>query len=99
MSKINHNINRQGERSLNDRTFENLGCGGFLLCDKRDDIKNLDLEDAVVCYEDKNDLIDKIKYYLNNPLERKKVSARARKLIYERYNIISKANEILNIVE
>lgn len=99
MSKINLNINLQGESSLNYRTFEVLACGGFLLCDKRDDIKNLDLEDVIVCYEDKNDLIDKIKYYLNNPLERKKISARARKLIYERYNIISKANEILNIVE
>ena len=98
-TKINLNINLQGEGSLNYRTFEVLACDGFMLCDKRADISALGLDEALVQYDNEDDLVRKISYFLKNDSEREKISARAGKLIYERYNIILKADEILNPVE
>lgn len=98
-TKINLNINLQGEGSLNYRTFEVLACDGFMLCDRRADISALGLDEALVQYDNEDDLVRKISYFLKNDSEREKISARAGKLIYERYNIILKADEILNPVE
>lgn len=98
-TKINLNINLQGDFSLNLRTFEVLASEGFLLHDKRAGIEELGLSDCLVQYENADDLIEKISYYIDAGDERKKISERAGKLIFERYNIIARAGEILNIVE
>ena len=70
-----------------------------MLCDRRADISALGLDDVLVQYDNEDDLVRKISYFLKNDSEREKISARAGKLIYERYNIILKADEILNPVE
>ena len=98
-SKINLNINLQGDNSLNYRTFEVLASKGFLLCDKREDIKSLGLENVLVQYESEHDLINKISHYLSFENERNEIRARARKLASQHYNIGARAGEILNTVE
>ncbi len=98
-SKINLNINLQGDNSLNYRTFEVLASKGFLLCDKRSDIKSLGLESIVVQFENEEDLINKISHYLSCKNERNQIRARARKLVCEHYDISARAGEILNTVE
>ena len=98
-SKINLNINLQGDDSLNYRTFEVLASKGFLLCDKREDLKSLGLEDVVVQYENEFDLIEKISHYLAFENERNEIKARARKLVSQHYDIVARAGEILNTVE
>ena len=98
-SKINLNINLQGDNSLNYRTFEVLASKGFLLCDKREDLKSLGLEDVVVQYENEFDLIEKISHYLAFENERNEIKARARKLVSQHYDIVARAGEILNTVE
>ena len=98
-SKINLNINLQGENSLNLRTFEVLASKGFLLCDKREDIKTLNLENVLVCYDNEQDLVEKISHYLSYEDERNQIRARARKLVCKHYDIVARASEILNTVE
>ena len=98
-SKINLNINLQGDNSLNYRTFEVLASKGFLLCDKREDIESLGLKDVVVQYENEHDLIEKISHYLSFENERNEIRARARKLVSQHYDIVARAREILNTVE
>ncbi len=98
-SKINLNINLQGDNSLNYRTFEVLASKGFLLCDKREDIKSLGLSDVVVQYENEQDLIEKITHYLACKDERNQIRARARKLVSQHFDIVARAGEILNTVE
>jgi spore maturation protein CgeB len=66
---------------IKGRNFEVPGCGGFLMTSRADDLEtyyNLDKE--IVCFDDVNDLIDKIKYYLAHEEERAAVALRA----YER---------------
>ena len=98
-SKINLNINLQGENSLNFRTFEVLASNSFLLCDKREDIKNLGFCDVLVQYENEQDLISKISHYLSYEDERNKICANARKLVCKHYDIAARAGEILNLAE
>lgn len=98
-SKINLNINLQGEDSLNFRTFEVLASNSFLLCDKRRDIENLGLCDVLVQYENEYDLIEKISHYLSYEDERNKICANARKLVCKHYDISARASEILNLAE
>ena len=60
-----------GKKEVKARLFEILGCGGFVLTEYLDDIKNYyDIGKEVVCYQGVDDLIDKIRYYLKHEDER-----------------------------
>ena len=78
-SKINLNISASSWdpkiKQIKGRIFEVPMCGGFLLTDYVDDLGNyFDIGKEIVCYEDEQDLIYKIKYYLKNEKERKKIA-------------------------
>lgn len=66
-SKINLNITNNGKSSINYRVFEILASGGFLLTDKRDDLKEFfEISKHLETYSSIEDLIDKINFYLKN---------------------------------
>jgi len=78
-SKIVYNINSQGESSLNFRTFETLACERLLISDERND---LSLFDGIIpVYKDVYDLAQKIRYYLENQDEYKKITEKSREII------------------
>lgn len=72
-SKININISTSGGAS--DRVFKVLAAGGFLLTTDWEGRQEL-FEDKkhLVIFSGKNDLQEKISYYLNNELERNEIS-------------------------
>lgn len=72
-SKIVFNVSSRGE--LNMRHFEALGSGSFLLTDKIAESENV-FKDGVhfVGYQDKDDMIDKARYYLEHDEEREKIA-------------------------
>jgi len=56
---------------IKGRNFEVPGCGGFMLTGKAEDLESYyDLNKQIVCFEDTDDLIDKIRYYLAHEPER-----------------------------
>src|SRR3989344_1681478 len=69
----------QGEvEGVNQRFFEIAGCGGFQLCEHRDEVgKFLEIGKEVVTFTDLGDLVQKIDYYLAHDDERKKIAERA----------------------
>ena len=78
-SKINLNISASSSdqkiKQIKGRIFEVPMCGGFLLTDYVNGLENyFDIGKEIVCYEDKQDLICKIKYYLKNEKEREKIA-------------------------
>lgn len=78
-SKININISASSLdpkiKQIKGRIFEVPMCGGFLLTDYVDGLEEyFDIGKEIVCYEDKEDLVYKIKYYLKNDFERKKIA-------------------------
>jgi spore maturation protein CgeB len=83
----------------NTRVFEALGCGAFQLVElKSDVIKLFKTGDHLVCYEDSNQLIKLIKYYLNNPEDRKRIANNGRRIAIEKHTYQHRINEILSTI-
>lgn len=81
-SKIIYNINAQGISSLNYRTIQVLACERLIISDERDE---LDIFNNVIpVYKNIEDLAQKIKYYLKNEDEYKKITTFARKIIEQK---------------
>ncbi|MDO8610847.1 MAG: glycosyltransferase, partial [bacterium] len=77
LSKINLNshIRPDGVEYFNERTFQVLGSGGFLLTDhvcKAQDVFAIDKE--ISTYSNYDELAAKVKYYLDNDEMRKKIA-------------------------
>lgn len=83
-SKIVYNINAQGKTSLNYRTIQTLACERLLISDKRDELDIF--ENKIPTYEDTDDLVQKINYYLQNEKEYKNITTFSRKIIEKELN-------------
>lgn len=63
-------FNRNISTDINYRTFETLGCGTFLLTNKTPGLEELfNIGENIEIYDD-NDLLDKIRFYLQNETQR-----------------------------
>lgn len=75
-SQINLNISLNGD--LNFRVFEVLSSGGFLLTDRLSPEAGLEMifkdGEHLVCYDSAADLLDKIRYYRENPSEAERIA-------------------------
>jgi len=107
-SKINLNIYRTAKwpgknvthidpelaYSVSPRCYEILGCGGFLLTDSRPELLELfrDGRDLVV-FDGADDLSEKIRYYLNRPRQRERISASGMRAVAE-HTYMNRAAEI-----
>lgn len=62
-------------RQIKGRTFEVPACGGFLLTGQADNLTEYYEENKeIVIFKDKNDMIEKCKYYLENESQREKIA-------------------------
>jgi spore maturation protein CgeB len=63
------------QKAIKGRVFEILGCGSFLLTDCLKDLKEYyQVGKEIICFQDTDDLIEKIKYYLANEKEREGIA-------------------------
>lgn len=78
------------------RIFEVLACRAFLMCDDQKDVFYLfkDGEDLVRFF-DASDLINKARYYLAHPEERKAIADRGRKAVLARHTYQDRIKEVL----
>lgn len=80
--------------SINPRAFEIAACGAFQLCDsKRPELAEV-FSDSVATYANKEDLLDKIRYYLTHDAEREQMAARANELVAS-CAFVNRARDIL----
>ena len=86
-SKINLNItNEQLITAIPLRVFDVLACKGFLLTDEREDIDRLfERGKDLVCYKNEEDLYHKVRYYLDHPLARHRISQRGFEHVVREY--------------
>ena len=99
-SKINLNITlRNIQHGIPLRVFDVLASGGFLLTNMQPDLSPhfIDGEDLVVYY-DKDDLLQKIGYYLSHDEERKAIAANGHKKVMEVHTHTKRIQTMLSTV-
>lgn len=85
-----------GGQGMNQRIYEVLGAGGFLLT--RNSFMFNDWGDSIATFEDVDDCIDKIDYYLLNETQRVQMAKRGHDYVIEHFNyrtIMKKLSEEL----
>ncbi|WP_211611420.1 CgeB family protein [Halorientalis persicus] len=99
-SKICLNIHHpQSVMGTNPRTFEIAGSGGFQLTDETEQIKSLfDVGEEIVTYQDKNDLLEKILYYIERKEEREQIGLNANEIAHNKHTFNHRVNTLLKNV-
>lgn len=100
-SKICLNMHHsQSRKAANPRNFEILGAGGFLLTDRDlSYLKGLREGKEYEKYTSMNDLVDKIRYYLDNEEDRKRVEAAGHSTAERWHTYACRAHEIIDDLE
>ena len=91
--------NSSGENQIKARVFEVTGSGGFLLTE---DAKNLDKVlngNEIALFDDMNDCIRKIKYYLNNLELRDSLVVNSFQKTSKNYTYVNRVKVIIDVVQ
>jgi spore maturation protein CgeB len=80
---------------IKGRNFEVPGCGGFLLTNYIKGIEEYFSPDKdIVCYNSENELIEKIRYYLQNENLRQEIASNGLKTTLAKHTYVHRFNEI-----
>ena len=95
--KIHFNKNISDD--INYRTFETTGCGTFLLTNYTPGLEKLfDIGKEIVVYNDLNDLDNKVKYYLENEEERKKIAKAGYERSKKDHTYFERSKKLIQII-
>jgi len=79
------------------RIFEVLACGAFLLSDRQKDVLDL-FEDGkhLVCFESPDDLVSKVRYFLNHPSERHLIAKQGQEEVLKNHTYIHRIKTLFS---
>lgn len=87
-------------RYSSDRLYRIMGSGAFCLSHQYPNIeKDFKLGEELVVWESIEDLIQKIKYYLNNDAERRKIALKGCELVRSRFTWYNFAENLLSVIK
>lgn len=96
-SKVCINIhNKQSKEGCNPRFFEIIGTKSFELVDNIEYIKR-NFDEYTCIYESTDDLINKIRYYLDNEKERAEIINKGYEYISKNHTFINRIEEIISL--
>ena len=100
---VNEYVHSNGDNAVNLRLKEAMGIGAFLLTREAENIKQIAKAGAVVFFNNQQDCIDKIQYYLIHEEERNRIGKNAQNYIVKHHSnrtlldfIIEKINTGMN---
>lgn len=98
-SRINLNISlRSIESGIPLRCLDIMGSGGFLLTNYQPELDEYFVNgEEYVYYESKEDMLEKINYYLSQDAEREAIAERGQKKVYEKFNMTDISSRIIDI--
>ncbi len=94
-SRICLNFHLAAAASCNPRTYEILAAGGFQVIDKRQNYDILEPGKDIVAFDDVDDLLKKIAYYLNNDEQRHVIAQAGRAKILGKRSLRTALKEVL----
>ncbi|MCD8151207.1 MAG: glycosyltransferase [Clostridiales bacterium] len=83
---------------ISNRIFDVLAAGGFVISDYLPGIETV-FENNVVTYQGREDLKEKIDYYLEHEEERKKKAKAGQKIVLERHTFQERVKAIIEVLE
>jgi hypothetical protein len=84
---INSHIDVAKDLAVNMRLYEATGVGTCLVTDLKSNLAKLfDIDNEIVCYENTNDAIEKIKWLIDNPNKCKDISQKGQLRTLKEYN-------------
>ena len=99
-AKISLNIHHQEtQNGFNMKFFEIPAAGGFQICDWQPELERLNLDGLVATYRDRDDLIDKIDYYLSREELRKEMSHKFKAYLFENFRYDLRLNHLIENLE
>ncbi len=100
LSKINLNITlRSIQNAIPLRAYDIMGAGGFLLSNYQTDlVRHFVPGEDFVYFEDRNDLMEKIEYYLSHDEERMEIARNAHGKIQREHTFDIRVGQIIELV-
>ncbi|GAV23965.1 CgeB family protein [Carboxydothermus pertinax] len=103
-SKINLNLSNASKNininQIKGRDFEVPSCGGFLLTQHNDKLQDyFKINEEIVTYYDIDDLVYKIKYYLEHDEEREKIKISGWQRVLRDHTYEKRFSDILKIIK
>jgi hypothetical protein len=101
LSKIVINVSRDDyPEDANMRCFEAMGCGALLLTQKNTELEELGLYAGkhFITYQNDDDLIKKVEYYLQNDDERNSIAINGRKEVLINHTYKKRVEELVNFI-
>lgn len=81
------------------KVFEALACGTFVLVDRQRDVLSLFKEgEHLVVFNDKDDLKNKISYYLENPAKRDRIARSGREKTLQEDTYICRVKQLVDLI-
>ena len=83
---------------VSNRLFDVLACNGFILTDKVEGIHQL-FGDAIITYDSKEDLAQKITFFLENKEKREEIAQKGRELVLKKHTYKNRVDTILKSIK
>ena len=101
LSKINLNMTSKAIRTgLSLRIWDVLGCGGFLITNYQQELMEyFQIGQDLETYGSKEELLDKVQYYLSHEDERKQIVLNGYEKVSKLHSYVKRIEEMLEIVQ
>ena len=97
---VNLNITScQMQSAVNQRVFDIPLCNGFVLNDGQQDLHELFAPDEIAMYSSREDLLEKMAFFRQHPVERARISGKARTAILNNHTYIHRLATIEKILK
>lgn len=97
---INRHIDAAENYANNMRLYEATGMGAMLITDEKKNLGELfEVGKEIVTYKDSEDLINKIRYFLNHEEERQKIDRAGQKRTFREHTYFKRMKELIKILE
>ncbi|MBL7196671.1 MAG: glycosyltransferase [Candidatus Omnitrophica bacterium] len=85
---------------INPRVFEATACGAFVLTNENPYLADLyEIDKEIVCYKSKQELREKIKYYLKHPDQRKTIAQKGQQKAHREHTYEKRLQKIISTVK
>ncbi len=85
---------------ITSRTFHITGAGGFMLHQRTDEVQQYFVEgEEMACFDTREELVEKIEFYLANPLERERIRMNGYKRAMKDHSLDKRALSLISILK